>query len=410
MKKNSFVLRGADAATCLYRLNLNGSLLQVVTSAHLSGKGGSGLPAGRGTGGGLLHHLVDLLEGQTLGLGDQEVGVDESASAETSPDEEDGGLQVALIGTDHVGGDDGDDGVPQPVGSSGQSNTTRSDRQREDLTNDNPGTGTPGGGEEEDEDGDESNLSVDGGNVVGNVLGRVAGIGVGLVETNGNTNDGDQELTDKHTKSTENEDSTATKSLNGPERQRSGADVDQGEDQGDQEGVADGAGRLEEGSGVVEDEVDTSPLLHHLERGTEDGSSQVRLAGPERTLEAVGPGAEPGGGGDQGTLVLLVGDNLSKLVLDILRVLRLASDTGQGVDSLLDLTLLDEVTGRVGEEEQTATENQSPGELNGDGDTVGASVVVVLGAVDNARGEQDTNGNAELVTSNESTTDLARAL
>lgn len=58
--------------------------------AHLSSKGGSGLPAGRSTGSGLLHHLVDLLERQTLGLGDQEVGVDESASAETSPDEEDG--------------------------------------------------------------------------------------------------------------------------------------------------------------------------------------------------------------------------------------------------------------------------------------------------------------------------------
>lgn len=403
--------RDADAALRLDRLYLHGGgLLHVVTSVHLSSKGGSGLPAGRSTGSGLLHHLVDLLERQTLGLGDEEVGVDESASAETSPDEEDGGLQVALVGTDHVGGDDGDDGVPQPVGSSGQSNTTRSDRQREDLTNDNPGTRTPGGGEEEDEDGDEGDLSIDSGDVVGNVLGSVGGIGVGLVETNGDTNDGDEELADEHTKSTEDEDGTATESLDSPERQRSGADVDQGEDEGDQEGVADGTGGLEEGSRVVEDEVDTSPLLHHLHRGTEDGSSQVRLAGPERTLEAVGPRAEPGGGGDQGTLVLLVGDNLSKLVLDVVGVLRLASDTGQGVDGLLDLALLDEVTGRVGEEHQTTTEDQSPGELNGNGDTVGAGVVVVLGAVDNARGEQDTDGNAELVTSNESTTNLAGAL
>lgn len=282
--------RDADAEPSLDRLYLNGGgLLNVVTSAHGSGKGGGGLPAGRGTGSGLLHHLVDLLERQTLGLGDQEVGVDESASAETSPDEEDGGLQVALVGTDHVGGDDGDDGVPQPVGSSGQSNTTRSDRQREDLTNDNPGTGTPGGGEEEDEDGDEGDLSIDSGNVVGNVLGSVGGIGVGLVETNGNTNDGDQELADEHTKSTDDENGTTTESLDSPERQGSGADVDQREDQRDQEGVADGTGGLEERGRVVEDEVDTSPLLHHLHGGTENGSSQVRLASPERTLEAVGP-------------------------------------------------------------------------------------------------------------------------
>lgn len=233
---------------------------------------------------------------------------------------------------------------------------------------------------------------------------------MGLVETNGNTNDADQELADEHTKSTENENGTTTESLDGIERQRSGADVDQREDERDQEGVLDGTGGLEEGSGVVKDEVDTSPLLHHLQRGSEDGSSQVRLAAPERALEAVGPSAEPGGGGDQGTLVLLVGDDLSKLVLDIVGVLGLASDTGQGVDGLLNFTLLDKVTGRVGEEEQTTTEDQSPGELDGDGDTVGASVVVVLGAVDNARGEQDTNGNAELVTSDESTTDTARAL
>lgn len=76
----------------------------------------------------------------------------------------------------------------------------------------------------------------------------------------------------------------------------------------------------------------------------------------------------------------------------------------------MDFTLLDEVTGRVGEEEQTASEDQSPWELNSNGDTVGTGVVVVLGAVDNARGEQDTNGNAELVTSDESTTNLAGAL
>jgi hypothetical protein len=70
------------------------------------GEGLVGDPLGGGTGGGLLHHAVDLLEGKTLGLGDQEPRVHEGASTETSPDEEDRRSKVALIGVDHVGSDD----------------------------------------------------------------------------------------------------------------------------------------------------------------------------------------------------------------------------------------------------------------------------------------------------------------
>lgn len=73
------------------------------------GESGGGLPAGRGAGGGLLHHLVDLLEGKTLGLRNEEEGVDECTSAQASPNEEDAGLEVALVGSDHVRGDDSDD-------------------------------------------------------------------------------------------------------------------------------------------------------------------------------------------------------------------------------------------------------------------------------------------------------------
>ena len=73
------------------------------------GESGGRLPAGRGTGGGLLHHLVNLLEGETLGLRNEEVGVDECASAQTSPHEEDTRLEVALVDADHVRGDDSDD-------------------------------------------------------------------------------------------------------------------------------------------------------------------------------------------------------------------------------------------------------------------------------------------------------------
>jgi hypothetical protein len=150
--------------------------------------------------------------------------------------------------------------------------------------------------------------------------------------------------------------------------------------------------------------------LHHLNGGTKDSAAEVGLGLPEAALEAVGPAAEPGGRGDKSTLVLLVGDNLSKLTLDVNRVLRLTTDARERVDSTGNVALLDVVTRRVREEHETASEDQSPGELDSNRDAVGTGVIAALGSVDDARGEEDTNGNAELVTSNESATDLARAL
>lgn len=131
-----------------------------------------------------------------------------------------------------------------------------------------PCTGTPRRSKEEDEDGDEGNLGVDSGDVVGN--GVAGSAKVSVVETNSDTNDGDQELADQHSKGAPDEKRPASKPLNGIERDRSRADVDEREDKGDQEGVADSTRRLEEGSRVVEDEVNTSPLLHHLKRRAED--------------------------------------------------------------------------------------------------------------------------------------------
>lgn len=66
-------------------------------------------PSGRGARVGLLQHAIDLLEGETLGFGHEEVGVDEADGAEGAPDEEDFGAEVALVLADHVRGDDGDD-------------------------------------------------------------------------------------------------------------------------------------------------------------------------------------------------------------------------------------------------------------------------------------------------------------
>lgn len=148
-------------------------------------------------------------------------------------------------------------GVPEPVGGSGETHTTRSDRKREDLADQDPGTRAPGGGKEEDEDGNECNLSIDRRKVVG--AGFTGGVQVSMVESDRHANDRHEELADKHAESTVNQERTSAELFHGVEGDWRRADVDQGKDQGDQEGVLDGAGGLQKGSGVVEDEVDTSP-------------------------------------------------------------------------------------------------------------------------------------------------------
>ena len=87
--------------------------LTLLGDTHLLSVGGAWLPLGRVAWGSLLEHAVDLLEGETLGLWHEEVGVDEAASAEGAPDEEHLGAEVALVLTDHVWSDDSDNAVPQ---------------------------------------------------------------------------------------------------------------------------------------------------------------------------------------------------------------------------------------------------------------------------------------------------------
>lgn len=148
-----------------------------------------------------------------------------------------------------------------------------------------------------------------------------------VVEADSDADDGNQELADQHAESTVDEERSSTELLNRVEGDRGRANVDEGEDQRDQEDVADSTGGLQERCGVVEDEVDTRPLLHHLKRGTEDGSSQVRLLVAQGTAEAVCPAAEPACGGNDLSLVLFIGNDLGKLSLDVLGLDRLTSQS-----------------------------------------------------------------------------------
>lgn len=71
-------------------------------SLAMAGEGRVRDPLGGATRSSLLEHVVDLLERQALGLRDQEVGKDNAGSARRAPDEEDLGLEVAVLFVDHV--------------------------------------------------------------------------------------------------------------------------------------------------------------------------------------------------------------------------------------------------------------------------------------------------------------------
>lgn len=182
-------------------MSLNGQL-SLLGQAHLGGKGRAGFPSGRSSGrSDLFHHSVDLLERKTLGLPHEEVGVELTNNTERTPDKEHLGSEVTLVLADHVRGDDSDDAVPEPVGSGRKTDTSSSNGQREDLTDTNPSSRSPCGGEKEDIDADEGDLRLHDGRVV----------------ALGDTEDGGDVFTNPHSQGTVDEERSSTESFNGPE-------------------------------------------------------------------------------------------------------------------------------------------------------------------------------------------------
>ena len=136
-----------------------------------------------------------------------------------------------------MGRGDGTHGIPQPVACGRQAYTSRPDRQGKDLADDNPRSRPPRRCEEEDENRYESDLGIDGGDVVGDAEIRILRVGVGVVEPDGNADDRDEELADEHAQSTPDEERATTESFDGPEGQRRAADVDESEDERNEESI-----------------------------------------------------------------------------------------------------------------------------------------------------------------------------
>ena len=221
---------------------------------------------------------------------------------------------------------------------------------------------------------------------------------VGSVLSGSGTNSTDDELHDNHACGTEDEKRATSNLLDHDERGGGREHVDKRGDERDQEGVVDGTKLLEENGSKVEDEVDTSQLLHGLHEDTESSTASVGRRLGDLALEAGHPGAKVAGLGNNRHLVLVVGNDLSEFILNVLGVGGLTTDTAKSVGSLVKLSLLDPESGRFGQKSKTDSEDDSPQELDGNRDTVRTGITAFLSRVDDAVGEQDTNGNAELVT------------
>jgi hypothetical protein len=70
-----------------------------------------------------------------------------------------------------------------------------------------------------------------------------------------------------------------------------------------------------------------------------------------------------------------------------------------------DVALFDHVPGCIGEDQHAADEDDGPGKLDGNGDAVAAGVLAVLGGVVDDGGQEETDGDGELVGTDDGSSD-----
>ena len=243
-------------------------------------------------------HGVDLLKGPALGLVDEEEDNEDGEEAASSED-----VTVTEVdGVGDEGGEEGDEEIPGPVGSSGNTHADSAVLEGVHFTTDSPDNRTPGGGEADNEEAGEDNHN--------NTGGVVRGVTVqDLV-----TDSGPDHEADEHPSSTVHQTLAATVVLDNVETGKGHTEVDGTEDDGGDVRVAQ-ADALEDASSVVEDKVGTSQLLEGLQGNAEQDT--VEHAG---TSEDLLPGS------------VTVGELLLKLLLHVGHLL--SNDTVIGGDTV----------------------------------------------------------------------------
>jgi hypothetical protein len=351
-------------------------------------------------------HDIDLLERETFGFGDTEVGEDQAAEAGRAPEEEDLDAQVGVSGTgvDEIRGGVGNAKVPEPVGGDGERHRFRAHVEREDFTGDDPCDGTPGRGEESLHRREMMMMSIS------NSLWRIQGVTYDVdadegdesvltgcvTRRDGDTDDGDDELANGHTSRTPEQETPTTEALNAVHTRERHEAVDKVSSDLDKECVLD-AGLLEEGGTEVEDEVDTRELLPALDPDTGPSTQAETVV---RVAEAV-----PVGSLTQTALFLKVSTDLVQLELNFGVRLGETSETSDRAGSVSVTSTLDQITRRLGQEEHADGENKGPDELDGNGDAVSRVIITVLGCVQDDSSQEETDGNGPLVGTDDGTTD-----
>jgi len=83
---------------------------------------------------------------------------------------------------------------------------------------------------------------------------------------------------------------------------------------------------------------------------------------------------------------------------------RKGDETGESPGSIFVAFLLDEPSRRLGEEDHADSEDEAPNKLETDGDLPRSMGGLVLGAVVDDRGEEETDGDCPLVTGDDGAT------
>ncbi len=104
----------------------------------------------------------------------------------------------------------------------------------------------------------------------------------------------------------------------------------------------------------------------------------------------------------------MIRDDLCEFILDICRIDFLATSRRQGFCCLRDFALLHEVSRTLREKKEPCAKYNGPKKLNGDGDTIGAAVIAILGRVAHHVGNEDSEGDAKVVPGDQCPADLFR--
>jgi len=287
-------------------------------------------------------HSVDLLEGATLMLTEEEV-------SDKSTGKVAGGEDVTVAVIDVVGdeaGEEGDQEVPSPVTGGSDTHGLCSVTSRVEFTDNTPNDGCPSCGVS----GDEKTCEDDHDGTCSSCVDALLELEV--------TDRGKHHEHGEHPEATENEGLATTNILNDPKTTKGADEVDSTEDSSSDETVAD-TNRIEDGRTVVEEEVGTRQLLEHLET-----SSEGNTVGHTRTSKDL-----PEGVVSSSLLHVELGLDLADLAVDRRVVLRYTVDVGDSVSSLVDLSSAVVPARTFWKKPDTTSHDSGPNETDTHGDT-----------------------------------------